>query len=193
MDLIAYLLNGVIEATAPPGETAADAQSRADAIAAMLRAYDPADGMEAMMACQCVMMQFLLTAAMRDASNPQQEPAAQTKARAGAISASRTLHQWVTKFENARKRNELRAAEAAKAQAAAQPTGDPAVQTSPDEPARKLARSPADRVPAHATVPNGRITVATGPLEPLPAASEEEFCGTTAPPVSLQAEASKAA
>src|SRR5258708_7476513 len=104
MDVSAYLLSRVVWTTTPPGETATHAQARAEAIAAMLRAYDPRDGMEAMMACQCVMMQFLLTAAMRDASNPHQEPAILTKARAGAISASRTLHQWITKFENSRKR-----------------------------------------------------------------------------------------
>jgi hypothetical protein len=199
MDLSAYLLACVIAATTPPGETFADAQSRAGAIAAMLRAYDPGDGMEAMMACQCVMMQFLLNAAMRDANNPHLEPAAQAKARAGAISASRTLHQWVTKFENSRKRNELRAAEAAKAQAAA-----PAAPPSPpaeDEPVSQPDPSPADRSPAHRPAPNGQL--AAGALDPLfaaavavrAAASGPGFAGSTPPnaaPPALPADASKA-
>jgi hypothetical protein len=173
MDLSAYLLAGVIEATTPPGETLAAAQYRAVAIAAMLRAYDPRDGMEAMMACQCVMLQFLLNAAMREASNPHQEPAAQSKARAGAISASRTLHQWVTKFENSRKRNELRAAEAAKTQAAVQPAADPATQTSPAEQVPQPVAASADRSPARSDArsdapwpaPNG--PVALGAPDPL--------------------------
>jgi hypothetical protein len=112
MDLNAFLLDGVVTATAPPNETESAARSRADAILEMVRAYDPADGMEAMIACHCVMLQFLLNAAMRDANNIHQEPAVLAKSRAGAISISRTLHQWVTKLEKVKKRNETRAAEA---------------------------------------------------------------------------------
>jgi lysozyme family protein len=167
----------------------------------MFSAYDPGDGMEAMLACQCITLQFLLTAAMRDANNTSQEPAAQTKARAGAISASRTLHQWVTKFENARKRNELRAAEAAKIQAAAQP--DP-----PSPPPAKCVPQPdpssADRPTVPAPMPNGQVTAATRPLDPLlaaaaavrSAASGLGFADTAppnAPPLSLPAETSNAA
>lgn len=165
MDLSAYLISRVIAATTPPGETAAEAQARAEAIAEMLRAYDPDNGMEAMMACQCIMMQSLLDAAMRDANNPRQEPAALAKARAAAISASRTLHQWVSKLENLRKRNERRAAEAAKAQAAPQPPR-------PTLPAAPLAPSPAMAAdpPASPTpAPNGRGTPATPPPALMPA------------------------
>jgi hypothetical protein len=169
MDLSDYLLNDVFEATTPPNEPAADAQSRADAIVAMFSAYDPGEGMEAMLACQCITLQFLLTAAMRDANNTSQEPAAQSKARAGAISASRTLHQWVTKFENSRKRNELRAAEAAKTRAAAQPATDPTTQPAPDGPVPQPVPSLADRSPAHRPAPNGQV--AAGALDPLFAAA----------------------
>src|SRR5258708_29310483 len=112
MDLSAYLLNGVGEATAPPNETEAAARTRGDAIVEMVCAFDPRDAMETMIACHCVMLQFLLNAAMRDASNIPLEPAILIKARAGAMSISRTLHQWVTKFERVRKRNESHAAEA---------------------------------------------------------------------------------
>ncbi len=203
MDLIAYLLNSVIESTTPPGETAAEAHARGAAIAAMLRAYDPSDGMEAMMACQCVMMQFLLNAAMRDANNPHLTPVLQAKARAGAISASRTLHQWVTNFENSRKRNELRAAEAAKTEAAVQaaapsqaPTARPVPQPEP---------SPANRSPTHGPAPNDQLAVAADPAEYPPiaaaaavrsAASDPGFAGSgapTAPPPALPAELSTAA
>jgi hypothetical protein len=197
MDLSAYLLNGVIAATAPPGETLADAQSRAAAIAAMLRAYAPGDGMEAMLACQCVMLQFLLTAAMRDASNPHQEPAVLAKARAAAISASRALHQWVTKFENTRKRNELRAAEAAKVQsAAARSAAEPTAQTPP---AAQSAESLPDRSGPRSPVPNGRVAAAGSLPDPLLAAavrtalSNQAFSGSAASPLSLPAEASQAA
>lgn len=106
MDLSTYLLNGVVDATAPPHETEADARSRGDAIVEMVCAFDPRDAMETMIACHCVMLQILLNAAMRDASNVNLEPAVMIKARSGAISISRTLHQWVTQFGKARKRNE---------------------------------------------------------------------------------------
>ena len=141
MDLTAYLLSRAVWATTPAGETVTEAQARAEAIAAMLRAYAPGDGVEAMMACQCIMMQFVLDAAMRDAGNAREEPAAQGKARAGAISASRTLHQWVTKLENYRKRNERRAAEAAKAPAAI-PAADPPEETSPGDTGQQQVASP---------------------------------------------------
>ncbi|HEX3990036.1 MAG TPA: hypothetical protein VHX39_02560, partial [Acetobacteraceae bacterium] len=165
MDLSAYLLDQAIAATTPPGETEADARTRAEAIAEMLRAYAPGDMLETMMACQCIMMQFVAAAAMRDASNPRQEPATLAKARAGAITASRALHQWVTKFENQRKRNELRAAQLAKAElakagaakvaAAKVETGaKPGPQTPPDvpEPQSSVVTT------APAAVRNGQIT-----------------------------------
>jgi hypothetical protein len=204
MDLSAYLLTGVIEATTPPGESLADAQSRAAAIAAMLRAYDPRDGMEAMLACQCVMLQFLLNAAMRDANNPHQEPVAQSKARAGAISASRTLHQWVTKFESSRKRNELRAAEAAKSRAAAQPAVESSPQPAPAEPVPQPEPSPSDRSlthrPVHQPALNGHV--AADAVDPLFAAAVPsaasgpgiaDSSAPNAPPLSLPAEVSRAA
>ena len=111
MDLSAYLLNGVVEATAPPNETAADARSRGDAIIEMVRAFDPRDAMETMIACHCVMLQYLLNSAVLDAGNVNLEAAVLIKARAGAVSISRTLHQWVTKIEKVKKRNEASAAE----------------------------------------------------------------------------------
>ncbi|MGA3005857.1 MAG: hypothetical protein ABSE20_29505 [Acetobacteraceae bacterium] len=204
MDLFDYLLNGVFEATTPPNESAAVAQSRADAIVEMFHAYDPGDGMEAMLACQCITLQFLLTAAMRDANNTSQEPAAQSKARAGAISASRTLHQWVTKFENARKRNERHAAEAAKTRAAAQPAADPPSTPSPANPVPQPAPSPADRPAPRSPAPNGEVTTASGASDPLLAAgaalrsagSGPGCSGSgvpNAPPLSPPAEVSDAA
>jgi hypothetical protein len=204
MDLSDYLLNDVFEATTPPNEAAAAAQSRADAIVEMFSAYDPGDGMEAMLACQCITLQFLLKAAMRDANNTSQEPAAQSKARAGAISASRTLHQWVTKFENSRKRNEHRAAQTARTQSAAQPAADAPSPPSPADPVARPDPAPADRPVVQTAVPNGRIAAATGALDPLfatavavrAAASGQGFAGSgapNAPPLALQAEASKAA
>jgi hypothetical protein len=202
MDLIAYLLDGVIAATTPPGETASEAQSRADAIAAMLRAYDPRDGMEAMMACQCVMMQFLLNATLRDTNNPHLQPAILAKARAGAISASRTLHQWVTKFENARKRNELRAAEAAKTRAAAQPAADPPATPAPANAVPQPDRSPADPPPAHRPAPNGQVAAGAQDLLLVAAAAIRSAAsgpgcsGSGAPdasPLSLPAKVSNAA
>jgi hypothetical protein len=151
----------------------------------MLRAYAPGDMLETMMACQCIMMQFVAAAAMRDASNPRQEPATLAKARAGAITASRALHQWVTKFENQRKRNELRAAQLAKAElakaelakagaakvaAAKVETGaKPGPQTPPDVP--EPQSSIVTTVPA--PVRNGQITDSDAVTNQLLAAAAE--------------------
>jgi hypothetical protein len=159
MDLSAYLLAQAIAATTPPGETEADARSRADAIAGMLRAYAPGDMLETMLACQCIMMQFVAAAAMRDASNPRQEAATLAKARAGAITASRVLHQWVTKFENERKRNELRAAQVAKANAAKADVAKTPAVAQPTMPASPEAPEPPQVAPAAVPTPvrNGQI------------------------------------
>jgi hypothetical protein len=183
MDLNAYLLNSVVEATAPPNEPESAAGSRADAILEMVCAFDPRDGMEAMIACHCVMLQFLLTAAMRDASNVHLEPAVLARARAGAISVSRALHQWVTKFENVRKRNEARAAEEREAaQSQAAPVLTPVAVTSsaekspnaPVTPPCLPAPLPAERAAIHVPSLNGRAATAAmhpGNLPPPAAAS----------------------
>jgi hypothetical protein len=65
-----------------------------------------------MIACHCVMLQFLLIAAMRDASNIDLGPAILAKHSAQAMAISRTLRQWVAQFEKVRKRNETHAKEA---------------------------------------------------------------------------------
>jgi hypothetical protein len=134
MDLNGYLLDGVVDATTPPNETEAAARIRADAIVEMVCAFDPRDAMETMIACHCVMLQFLLNAAMRAACDVQLAPAVMAKNRAAVTSTSRTLHQWVTKFEKVRKRNEASTAEtreAAQKQSASAPTEPPAAAESP--------------------------------------------------------------
>jgi hypothetical protein len=177
MDLSAYLLNGVVEATAPPNETEAAARSRGDAIVEMVCAFDPRDAMETMIACHCVMLQFLLNAAMRDASNIHLEPAVLAKTRAGAISVSRTLHQWVTKFEKVRKRNEATAGDAAQTQAApVAATAKSAPQTSPDAPVtpvRQPVPTPADRPATHAPRTDGQAAAEVIPLGTLLSAATD--------------------
>jgi hypothetical protein len=162
MDLTAYLLNEIVEATPPPQETAADARSRGDAIVEMVCAFDPRDAMETMIACHCVMLRFLLNAAMRDASNVNLEPAVMIKARSGAISISRTLHQWTTQFGRARKRNEAHVAETREV------TEKPAATAAP-EPTRM--QSPAARsVDAPAASPRAPVPPqAETEDEPVPA------------------------
>jgi hypothetical protein len=158
----------VVEGSAPPNENVAAAQSRGDAIVEMVRAFDPRDSMETMFACHCVMLQFLLHNAMCDASNTRLEPAVLAKTRAGAISVSRTLHQWVTKFEKVRKRNEVHAAEAAQIQSAPVATAaKSAAQTSPDAvatPMRQPVPTSADPAATRAPRTNGQAPAAVTPL-----------------------------
>ncbi len=60
MDMYTYLLEGVVESTTPPDESPAQTHLRRGAIGAMFEAYDPEDGMEAMIACHCIELRFLL-------------------------------------------------------------------------------------------------------------------------------------
>jgi hypothetical protein len=174
MDLNAYLLNQVVEATAPPNETEAAARFRADAIVEMVRAYDPRDGMESMIACQCVMLQFLLNAAMRAASDINLEPRILAKSSAHVMAISRTLRQWVAQFDKVRKRNEIPAKEITQTRAAAT---EPATMQSPAEKSRDAPVAPPVAPPGvpvpstaiRAPMPNGRTaavqnTVAEGLL-----------------------------
>lgn len=115
MDLSAHLLEGVIESSTPPGETSANARSRREAIVAMFEAFNPTDGMQAMFACQCIVLQFLQIGAMREACNTTLDPELANRARISATSISKTLHQWVSKIEKLKHHNEAKAAEAKQA------------------------------------------------------------------------------
>jgi hypothetical protein len=183
MDLNSYLLDAIVDATTPPNETEAAARTRADAIVEMVCAFDPRDAMEAMIACHCVMLQFLLNAAMRAASNINLEPAVQARNRVGATSISRTLHQWVSKFEKVRKGNESRAAKAREAAqtdahsalaAALTPVGSP-VHSSEDAPPRQPIAVPVDKLVIHVPVPNGRATGTVALPDKLIAAAGQAF------------------
>jgi hypothetical protein len=130
MDLGTYLLDNLVGATAPSNEAAAAAQTRREAIVEMVQAYDPSTAMEGMMACHCVMLQLMLNGAVHDANNTTQSAEGQAKARAGAMSISRTLLQWVRKLEHTKKRNEVRGGEAkeqAQTRAAPVPVAKPPV------------------------------------------------------------------
>jgi hypothetical protein len=130
----AQMVGGVITATGTPGESVADGQSRAAAIVEMFRAFDPADAMESMIACHCITLQFVLNAAMRDAGNLSLDPVVLTRMRASAMSISKTLLLWVTKYERIHARNETRAAEVRKQEVQAEATSKPEPVTRQPEP-----------------------------------------------------------
>jgi hypothetical protein len=166
MDLSSYLLNEVVEVTAQKDETAAAARTRGDAIVEMVCAYDPRDAMETMIACQCVMLRFLLRGAMRDAADIDLEPVAAAKARAGAMSVSRTLHQWATKLEQVKRRNEVR--EQAQTAAAEPAAVRPAAVNNPvppphQAPAAKLAIDPPPNGRTGETITAPRTAVSVAP------------------------------
>ncbi len=99
MDLNAYLLDGIFQATASRGETQQAAQIRRSAIAALFAAHAPADAMEATIAANCVTLQFLLNAAVKDSFDSAADPARQTKLRAQAVTIGRALAQWQRQLE----------------------------------------------------------------------------------------------
>jgi len=183
MDLGTFLLNRVIDATTPPDETEPALRYRKDAIFEMIRGYEPTDSMEGMLACHCVTLQFLSNKTMRDANDTTLEPARLDRVRAQANSISRTLLQWTTKYENLKKRNEARAAEAeAKSQpTTARPAPEPAEArqrqpAAPVTPPRPSDPSPRDEPAIHAPTQNARTAAAVTPPAGRPTA-------TSAPPV----------
>jgi hypothetical protein len=70
----AHMLGGVMDATVSPGETETAARDRCAAIVEMFRTFAAANAMESMIACHCITLQFVPTAAMRDAGNVNLDP-----------------------------------------------------------------------------------------------------------------------
>jgi len=181
MDLNAYLLDDLVESTTPRGESAAKAQSRREAIAEMFKALDPRDGLQAMIACQCITLRFLLNAAMRDTGNVNQEPDA-ARSRTGVVAISKTLHQWVSKLEKIQQRNETRAAEQRKA-AAAEVAAVPAKEPKQFAPASQSPTVPSNQ--SGSVAASGQQPAMPGSVVPdsgLPADVAVRSPGTRPPP-----------
>jgi hypothetical protein len=140
----AYVLKGVMEATVPPGETAAEAETRSAAIVEMFRTFEAADAMESAIACHCITLRFMLNAAMRDAGNVTLEPALVNRNRSIATAISKNLHLWISKYETIHARNESRAAEASQREAPPPPRAETAKPEPVSEP-RLVAARPSDR------------------------------------------------
>jgi len=64
-----------------------------------------------MIACHCITLEFVLSAAMRDAGDLRLDPKLRLRARAGGLSLSRGLGQWLSKYEKLKARDEKQAAE----------------------------------------------------------------------------------
>jgi hypothetical protein len=145
----AHMLGTVMRTTTVPGETGGEARMRCAAIVEMFRAFDPANAMESMMACHCISMQFMLSASMRDAANINLDPVMLIRARASAMAISKTLHMWVSTFQTTHKRNETRAAEAARsATTATVATPPPALNAAPLEPRPRAVQAAMPDIPA---------------------------------------------
>ncbi|MGA3004461.1 MAG: hypothetical protein ABSE20_22325 [Acetobacteraceae bacterium] len=107
----AHMLRGVMGATGQPGETAEDLQTRCAAIVELFRTFEVANPMEAMIACHCISLRFMLDAAMRDAGAADLELAMLIRLRASAMAIGKNLHLWMANFASLHARNEARAAE----------------------------------------------------------------------------------
>jgi hypothetical protein len=145
----AHMLGTVMQTTTVPGETAAEARMRGAAIVEMFRAFDPANAMESMLACHCISLQFVLSAAMSDAANINLDPVMLSRARGSAMALSKTLHMWVSSYQKMHKRNEPRAAETVRT--ATRPATEippPALVAAAPEPRRRPVQGAAPIVPA---------------------------------------------
>ena|ERR1700722_986004 len=152
----AYQLGGLMDGTSQPDETAAEERTRRAAIIEMYRSFDPGSPLESTMACNCIHLQFMLNRAMRDAGNPNLLPAMAMRMRASAVTISKTLHLWMSKYESAHARNEARAAEArqsAEQQEAVSAPGKPDLMRKPpaQEQARQAAAVPLNPRPVPAS------------------------------------------
>ena len=109
-----HTLGAVMGATGQPGETAQERQTRCAAIVEMFRTFEVANLMEAMIACHCISLHFMLQAAMRDASAADLTPPMQMRLRASATAISKTLHLWMKECTSRHARNEAGTGEAAR-------------------------------------------------------------------------------
>lgn len=132
--LNAHLLDGVMDSTTPPNETPAQAAKRQASIVQMFIAYDPADAVQAMIACHCIALEFMLRGAMRDAANTDLDPPVLARLRSSATAISKALHMWMTKLEKLRAKTEAHAAEAAKPAKAAAPPAQAPHPAPPEQP-----------------------------------------------------------
>jgi hypothetical protein len=108
----AHMLRGVMGATGQPGETAQELQTRCAAIVEIFRTFEVANPMEAMIACHCISLRFMLEAALRDANATGLQPAMLIRLRASVMAIGKSLHLWMREFASVHARNEARAAEA---------------------------------------------------------------------------------
>jgi hypothetical protein len=102
----AHLLRGVIEATGSADEPRADAYTRSGMIIEMFKCLAPNDALQATIACHCIMLRFVLMAAMRDAADSSLDPKMLARARSSAMTISRQWDVWSTKFDKMKARDE---------------------------------------------------------------------------------------
>ena len=179
----AHLLRGVIEATTPPGETAAEARARADSIAEMFRDFDPRGAMASMIACHCIALRFVMMAALRDlsAAPADLDPKVQARMRATAVSLSKSLHMWMAQYESVK----TRGAEDKTAPAVpSHPRAAPPVQPAP--PASAPSRPPSPRPTPGPSAPAMPVAARTIPIMPPAPMTAMPFTQANRPDVSLR-------
>ena len=167
----AQLLRGVIRATMPSGEEAAETHARAATIIAMFKGFEPREAMESMIACHCIALQFALLAAMRDVSAAAgaPDPRTQTRMWATGVSLSKTLHLWLGKYEAVQARNEARGAEAAQTAPPARTVSPPPTAARPPVTKAPTPEAPVTKVPETSAPRALPRSGEPRPVAPLPA------------------------
>lgn len=195
----AHLLLGVMEATAPSGETEAEAETRCAVIVEMFRIFDAANAMESWIACHCIGLRFMLAAAMRDAFANEMDPAQLVRMRGSAVALSKNLHLWLKEFHKLHAQNEARLLSAQPTIDKTKPAGgqDPgdvngvqrpiADRTCRHEVATQL--QPPTQAVAATPTPVASTAPAPGAADPPVRSLREALLGTTAPPLASMAAA----
>ena len=174
----AYLLREVVVATTPPAETPSNAQARAAIIGEMFRSLAPANAMEAMIACHCIALRFVLMAATRALSAMGEEEKPRARAQASVNALSKTLHLWLKQYERVQTRAAMNprqkpaSARASRSSPAPIPEHAPVCETAcGPEPCSEAGAAP-EPVPETAPGPESArdrcYTVPAAPLPPSP-------------------------
>jgi hypothetical protein len=122
----AWLLNDLVDSTAQPGETPAAARERRAVIHDLFRGLAPANAVQAMVACHCIGLRFVLAAILRDAMDPALDPRLRARAQGREASSGRMLRDWMRTYEKMRGPETVRVADPPPAPVA-RPAADPPV------------------------------------------------------------------
>ena len=192
----AWMVRGVIDATAPATESPAEARVRSGIVVEMYKSFDPGSMVEAMLACQCIALRFTLMGAIRAACAAAGDAKLLLRLQSSVAALNRTLLQVERRFDSIRTRAKAEAAPMPMPAPMPEPVKPPPPPPSPPpvpDPGSAPARTPSpaciegaaalemlkslvfhDPSPAPARPPAPGVLPTGGPVPTRPGARPEE-------------------